>query len=83
MEIKNNTDRNLNFRTGVKDGAVVTDHVGPGETKDVKVMDPNDPEILGLIAVQAITVKSPTGDARKAQESAKAGTDVNRENTRA
>jgi hypothetical protein len=78
MKITNHLDRSLDFNVGVKDGAVQTDHVGPRETKEVKVK-PDDAYLLSLIGAQAITVESPTGDVKKAQEAAKGAVDITKD----
>lgn len=71
IEITNLTDRVLDFNIGVKDRVVQTDDVRPGESKGVAVQ-PDDPHLVALIKAGAVTVKNPTGEARKATEAVKA-----------
>lgn len=73
LEITNNTARPIDLITGVKDGAAVTEAIEAGKTESISI-NPDDPTLRALIAAQAITVKSPTGDLKKAQEAARAGT---------
>lgn len=55
-KITNNTRGTMDFITGVQDGVAVTDSVKAGETKEVNLMDPNDPVVRGRILAGAISI---------------------------
>lgn len=48
MKLTNLTNANMDFVTGVKDGALVTESLAPRETRDIKVRE-NDPTLVARL----------------------------------
>lgn len=73
ITITNNTDTTLDFAVhplSVKDGVVVTNHVAPGETKDISI-DPDDAMFKGRVIAGAITVAPKAAEKAIAADAAK------------
>jgi hypothetical protein len=68
-KITNNGREKLDFNVGVKDGQAVTDHIEPGETKDLEV-DMESATIKGRIQAGLITVANSSRRAGKGESPA-------------
>ena len=70
VKITNHTRGTMDFITAIKDGAAVTEHVDGGETKEIGLLNPDDPTVRGRVLAGAISVDGEAGSAAPAKQPA-------------